>query len=126
MKGRCQKAMSDKQKDQLQLDQSQLVDAWRRVLPTTMKTTDAVTVKADEANPKALRVAVGNAGHSLYTFDFLVTYVDSREVKVELVDAEKGEGGTIDERGNLVQDLIQDHVRNLHECAQALQQETHA
>ncbi|RAU92461.1 hypothetical protein [Paenibacillus sp. YN15] len=118
--------MSDKQKDQLQLEQSRLVDAWRRVLPTTMKTTDTVTVKADEANPKALRVAVGNAGHSRYTFDFLVTYVDSREVKVELVDAEKGEGGTIDERGNLVQDLIQDHVRNLHECAQALQQETHA
>lgn len=118
--------MSDKQKDQLQMDQSRLVDAWRRVLPTTMKTTDAVTVQADEANPKALRVAVGNAGHSQYFFDFLVTYVDSREVKVELVDAEKGEGGTIDERGKLVQDLIQDHVRNLHECAQALQQETHA
>lgn len=118
--------MMEKEKDQLQLDQPRLVDAWRRVLPTVMKTTDAVTVKADEANPRALRIAVGSAGHSLYTFDFLVTYVDSREVKVELVDAEKGEGGTIDERGPLVQDLIQDHVRNLHECAQALQQETHA
>jgi hypothetical protein len=114
------------EKDELAIDQKRLVDAWTRILPTTLKTTDTVTVKADEADTQAIRIHIAAAGHSLYTFDFKCTYVDSREVKVELVDVEKGNEGTIDERSKLIQDLVQDYIRNIHECAQALQQVTHS
>jgi hypothetical protein len=55
----------------------------------------------------------------MYSFDFLVTYVDSREVKVNLVDVEKADQ-TVDERNDVIQNLIEDYVRHLHECAQAL------
>lgn len=111
--------------DELKTDQKRLVDAWTRTLPTTMKTKDTVEVKADEADPKALRIYIAAAGHSMYTFDFKCTYLDSREVMVELVDAEKGDQ-TIDERGKPVQDLVEDYVRSIHECAQALHQVTHS
>lgn len=112
-------------KDQLTIDQDRLVAAWKRVLPTTMNSTDNVTVKADEADPKAVRIHVATAGHTMYTFDFKCTYVDSREVKVELVDVEKA-GETIDERGPVTQELTEDYIRNIHECAQALHELTHA
>lgn len=114
------------QNDELQMNQKRLVEAWARTLPLTIKTKDSIEVKADEADPKAVRIYIAVAGHSMYTLDFKCTYVDSREVKVELVDVEKGENGTIDERGKLVQDLVEDYVRNIHECAQALQQVTHS
>jgi hypothetical protein len=112
-------------KDELTLDQDRLVAAWNRVLPTTMNSTDTVTVEADGANPRAVRIHVATAGHSMYTFDFVCTYVDSREVKVELVDVEKADQ-TVDERGGTIQELTEDYVRNIHECAQALQELTHA
>ncbi|WP_438447521.1 hypothetical protein [Gorillibacterium sp. sgz5001074] len=111
--------------DQLNVEQNKLVAAWKRVLPTTMNSTDAVTVQADEADPSAVRIHVATAGHSMYTFDFKCTYVDSREVKVELVDVEKA-GQTVDERGPMIQELTGDYVRNIHECAQALHELTHA
>lgn len=111
--------------DKLTIDQKRLVDAWKRVLPTTMNSTDNVTVQADEADPQAVRIHVATAGHSMYTFDFLCTYVDSREVKVDLVDVEKA-GQTVDERGPTIQELTEDYVRNIHECAQALHELTHA
>lgn len=111
--------------DKLTVDQERLVAAWKRVLPTTMNSTDTVTVEADGKDPRAVRIHVATAGHSMYTFDFLCTYVDSREVKVELVDVEKA-GQTVDERGDVIQELTQDYVRNIHECAQALQELTHA
>lgn len=111
--------------DSLQMDQKRLVEAWARMLPETMDKGDRVEVRADEADPKAVRIYIEAAGHSMYTFDFKCTYVDSREVKVELVDAERADQ-TIDERGQPVQDLIQDYVRHIHECAQALQQLTYS
>lgn len=110
--------------DQLNMDQDQLVAAWKRVLPTTMNSTDSITVKADNADPNAVRIHVATAGHSMYTFDFNCTYVDSREVKVELVDVEKA-GQTVDERGPVVQELTEDYIRSIHECAQALHELTH-
>ncbi|MDF2925893.1 MAG: hypothetical protein K0R57_4807 [Paenibacillaceae bacterium] len=115
--------MSDK--DQLKLDQDRLVAAWQRALPTTMSSTDSVKVTADESDSKAIRISVAAAGHSMYEFDFKCTYVDSREVKVELVDVEK-DGKTIDEDSGKMQELIGDYIRNIHECAQALEQLTHS
>lgn len=115
--------MSDK--DQLKLNQSRLVAAWQRTLPTTLDSTDKVEVKADESDRKAIRIWIAAAGHSMYTFDFKCTYVDSREVKVELVDVEK-EGLHVNEDSKLIQDLIKDYIRDIHECAQALDQLTHS
>lgn len=103
---------------------NELIDAWQRTLPITMNSTDTVTVKADGADPKAIRIHVDTAGHSKLSFDFLCTYVDSREVKVELVDVEK-DNRSIDERGEQFQRLAEDYVRNIHECAQALHKLTH-
>jgi hypothetical protein len=107
------------------IDQARLVEEWQSVLPNTLEQEDQARVWADERNPQALRVHITTAGHSGYTFDFKVTYEDSREVKVELVDVEHGQIH-MDERTEIVQSLINDYVRHLHECAQVLKEVTHA
>lgn len=111
--------------EELRIDPQQLVDAWQRTLPRTMNSADRCVVQRDEADDKTLRVTIHSAGHQMYEFDFTVTYVDGREVKVELVDVEK-DNVAIDERTDMMQQLILDYKRHLHECAQALQQLTHA
>ncbi|NIK72312.1 hypothetical protein [Paenibacillus sp. BK720] len=111
--------------DKLQIDQNQLVAAWQRTLPEWIKDADKCEVLADESDPNALRVTIITAGHQAYSFDFKVCYVDSREVKVEVVDVAKN-NVSIDERTDPMQQLIQDYTRHLHECAQALHQLTHA
>jgi hypothetical protein len=111
--------------EELQIDQNQLVAAWQRTLPEWIKDADNCEVLPDEADPKALRVTISTAGHQSYSFDFKVCYVDSREVKVEIIDVDKN-NVSIDERTDPMQQLIQDYTRHLHECAQALQQLTHA
>ncbi|MDQ0116303.1 hypothetical protein [Paenibacillus harenae] len=111
--------------DELRTNPEQLAEAWRNTLPRTMNSSDRCEVFPDEADAKALRVTIHSAGHQAYTFDFKVTYVDSREVLVELIDVEKDQVA-VDERTDMMQQLILDYKRHLHECAQALQQLTHA
>lgn len=111
--------------DELRIDPQQLADAWQRTLPETMNSSDRCVVLQDEADDKALRVTIHSAGHQMYEFDFKVTYTGSREVDVELIDVEK-DNVTVDERTDIIQQLIHDYKRHLHECAQALQQLTHA
>jgi hypothetical protein len=111
--------------DKPSIDQSRLVEEWKSALPNTLEKADQARVWADESDPQALRVHITTAGHTGYTFDFKVTYVDSREVKVELVDVEKGQDH-VDERSAIVQTLVEDYVRHIHECAQALKEVTHA
>ncbi|WP_042170917.1 hypothetical protein [Paenibacillus gorillae] len=111
--------------DELRIDQQQLVDAWQRTLPERVQQSDRCEVKADESDSSALRVTIEIAGRQAYSLDFKVQYVDSREVRVELVDVEK-DHVSVDERTETIQQLIQDYTRHVHECAQALQQLTHA
>jgi hypothetical protein len=111
--------------DKLTIDQAELVNEWMTVLPTTLQPTDQARVWADEADPQALRVHIMVAGHTEYTIDFKVTYVDTREVKVELTDVQRGTTH-IDETSDLMQNLVEDYIRHIHECAQALQKVTHA
>ncbi|KRE40118.1 hypothetical protein [Paenibacillus sp. Soil522] len=111
--------------DELQLNQENLADAWRQTLPETLNSADRCKVLPDEADSKSLRVTIDSAGHQMYSFDFKVTYVDSREVRVEFIDVEKDKI-SVDERGEITQQLIQDYTRHLHECAQALHRLTHA
>jgi hypothetical protein len=107
------------------IDRARLVEEWKSALPNTLEPEDQARVWADESNPQALRVHITTAGRSKYSFDFKVAYVDSREVQVELVDVEQGDIH-IDERTEIVQTLIEDYIRHLHECAQALKEVTHA
>ncbi|MFD0590524.1 hypothetical protein ACFQZE_21275 [Paenibacillus sp. GCM10027627] len=111
--------------DELRVDPEQLAEAWQRTLSETLNSSDRCEVQRDEADDKALRVTIRSAGHQMYEIDFKVAYVDSREVRVELVDVEK-DGVAVDERTDILQQLIHDYQRHLHECAQALQQLTHA
>lgn len=111
--------------EELNIDQGQLVEAWQRTLPEWIQKADKSEVMADESDSKSLRVTINIAGHQAYSFDFKVTYVDNREVRVELVDVEK-DNIAIDERTEIIQQLIQDYTRHLHECAQALHQLTNA
>ncbi|QAY67400.1 hypothetical protein [Paenibacillus protaetiae] len=110
--------------DELRTDPQQLAEAWQHTLPDWINEADSCTVVADESDNNAIRVTVHAAGHQMYSFDFKVTYVDSREVKAELVDVEK-DGVHVDERTDIIQELIADYTRHLHECAQALHQLTH-
>lgn len=112
------------QSNQLDVDQDRLVQAWKRSLPTTLNKTDSVEVLADGQNPKALWVHIKTAGHTKYSFDFKVTYVDDRETKVEFIDVEK-DNRSVDEHTDTIQTLIEDYVRHIHECAQVLQEITH-
>ncbi|WP_159885291.1 hypothetical protein [Paenibacillus puerhi] len=105
--------------DQLRIDQEELVQAWSRTLPTVLDASDQAKVWADGVHSNALRVHITTAGRSLYSFDFKCTYVDSREVQVELVDVER-DGRNVDERTDIIQTLVDDYVRHLHECAQQL------
>lgn len=111
--------------DELEINQQRLVEAWQKTLPERMNSGDRCEVFADEADDKALRVTIHSAGRSMHSFDFKVTYVDSREVDVELIDVEK-DSVSVDERTDMMQQLIQDYRRHLHECAQALHELTHA
>ncbi|MCS7460032.1 hypothetical protein N0M98_07735 [Paenibacillus doosanensis] len=105
--------------DTLTVDQQQLAAAWSRTLPTVLNESDRAEVLADEAESNVLRIHIATAAHSNYSFDFKCTYVDSREVQVELVDVEC-DGRNVDERTTIIQTLIDDYVRHIHECAQQL------
>lgn len=105
--------------DQLRIDQAELVRAWSRTLPTVLNASDRSEVFADEAEANVLRIHITTAGRNFYSFDFKCTYVDSREVKVDLVDVER-DGNNVDERTDVIQTLIDDYVRHIHECAQQL------
>lgn len=107
----------------LLLQGTALASAWAQSLPTVLNSSDRAEAWADEAQSNVVRVRISTAGHSGYSFDFKCTYMDSREVKVELVDVERG-GINVDERTETIQSLIDDYVRHLHECAQQLHHAT--
>jgi len=102
----------------------QLAAAWARELPNRMPTSDHAKVWPDEGNDQAVRIHITNPGRTSYTFDFACEYVDSREVKVNLVDVERDDVH-VDESSGTIQQLVQDYVRHIHECAQALHDVTH-
>jgi hypothetical protein len=107
------------------LNQAELVAAWQKTLPDYLNEADQVKVKQDERNPQLIRIHIDSAGRSFYSFEFNVTYLDSREVNVEFQIAQK-DNKPIEERTEQVQELIKDYVRHIHECAQALQKITHS
>ncbi|ASA25069.1 hypothetical protein [Paenibacillus donghaensis] len=104
----------------LQMDQHSLVTAWKEQLPTTMDDGESFRVLADDGNRSSLLIHFDAAGHQAYSLDFRCTYVDSREVAVDLLDVEQS-GRHTDERTEAVQQLAQRYTRQIHECAQALQ-----
>jgi hypothetical protein len=105
---------------QLQLDQQSLVTAWQERLPALMEDGDSFSVQGDAADQNSLLIHFNAAGRQDYSLDFRCTYVDSREVAVNLIDAEQS-GRNTDERTDAVQLLAQQYTRQIHECAQALQ-----
>lgn len=111
--------------DELNVPQEDLVRAWQETLPERLTNGDKAEVLSDEADPQALRVHIRTAGHQMMEFDFAVRYVDSREIDIQLTDVER-DGQTIDERGDIPQQLIADYRRHLHETAQALHHYTHS
>lgn len=109
---------------QLAVNQSRLVAVWNKNLPVQLQRTDSVKVSGDMADPQALTIHIDTAGHTNYSFDFKCTYLDDRSVRVDLMDVEQ-DNETINEQITVVQDLVEDYVRHIHECAQALQSITH-
>ncbi|UUZ82554.1 hypothetical protein LJK88_00100 [Paenibacillus sp. P26] len=103
----------------LQIEGKALAEAWARTMPMVLNSSEKVEVKPDEAEANAVRVHIIVAGHSMYSFDFKCTYVDSREVDVELVDVER-DNVSVDERTGIIQTMVDDYVRHIHECAQRL------
>lgn len=103
---------------------TELFTAWKKTLPQTLNEGDSVIIQMDESNSSRLQIHINTAGHSGYSFDFSCLYVDDREVKVELIDVEK-DGVHVDEHTEIIQTLIEDYVRHIHESAQILQRMTH-
>ncbi|AIQ33276.1 MULTISPECIES: hypothetical protein [Paenibacillus] len=108
---------------QLEVDQHNLVSAWQERLPALMEDGDSFNVLADEGDPNSLLIHFNAAGRQGYSLDFRCKYVDSREVAVDLLDVEQS-GIHIDEHSDAVQLLAQQYTRQIHECAQALQNMT--
>jgi len=104
---------------EMNMDQHTLVDAWQKQLPEYLNPGDSAQVQADGANPQGLRIHINAAGHQFFSFDFQCSYMDPREIHVELVDVER-DGQTIAEDSVQIQELTGDYVRHIHECAQAL------
>lgn len=103
----------------LTVDSQELAKAWNETLPLMLNPSDKAKVEADEKDADVLNIHIQAAGHSMYSFDFRCTYVDPREVKVEVVDVEQDQL-TVDERKDRIQSLIEDYIRHIHECAQRL------
>ena len=103
----------------LQVDQHTLVQAWQQQLPEMLGAGDSSIVQGDNANPQALCIHINVAGHQKYSFDFSCAYQDSRELKVSLTDVER-DGRSVDEHTEIIQELADDYVRHIHECAQVL------
>ncbi|MBB6670185.1 hypothetical protein [Cohnella nanjingensis] len=111
--------------DQLNVPQGELVQAWQHTLPERLTAGDQADVMADESDPTKLLVHIRTAGRQMLEFDFSVQYVDSREIDIQLSDVER-DGQSVDERTDVMQELISDYRRHLHECAQALHHFTNA
>jgi hypothetical protein len=105
--------------ESMSVPRDQLVAAWQQTLPSTFKSTDKVEVKADLLDQNAFRIHVNTAGHSHYEFEYKCEYVDPREVKVTLLNIQRG-GDNILEPTLDIQILSDEYIRNIHECAQAL------
>jgi len=102
-----------------------LIAGWREHLPECLNPSDGAQVQLDGHDPNLLRIHIDTEGRSGYAFDFTVRYVDDREIEVGFMDVDKN-GVTVDETIDKVQDLIEDYIRHIHECAQILQRVTHA
>lgn len=111
--------------DKLTLPQSELVQRWQHELQQHLKNGDQAEVRADLAHPNGLQVTIRSAGRQKYEFDFNIRYVDSREIDIGLVDVERDDQH-VNEGSDVIQELIADYRRHLHECAQTLQPYTHA
>ena len=101
-----------------QIDEA-LLAGWQKHLPETLNAADRAEVVVDGADPGKLRIHIDTEGRSGYTFDFAVKYMDDREIKVDFVDVDKDQIN-VDERPEHIQNLIEDYVRHIHECAQIL------
>ena len=106
------------------VSQPELIDAWKENLQLQLHDSDSFSVRGDPSNPKSLQIHIDAAGRSKYSFDFKCTYLDDRSVRVDLEDVEK-DNESVDEHTIIIQDLIEDYVRHIHECAQAVQAITH-
>lgn len=111
--------------DELNVPQGDLAEAWQQTLPERLNDSDKAEVMADAVDPRKLHVHIKAAGRQMMEFDFAVQYVDSREIDIQLTDVER-DGQTIDERSDVIQELIVDYRRHLHETAQALHHYTHS
>ncbi|GIP23659.1 MULTISPECIES: hypothetical protein [Paenibacillus] len=103
----------------LKVDQNILVNAWQQQLPEFLNPGDSAQVQADAKEPQSLRIHIDAAGHQFYSFDFQCSYMDPREIKVSLVDVER-DGDHVDVGRDVIQNMVEDYSRHLHECAQAL------
>ncbi|MEX2459702.1 MAG: hypothetical protein WD469_00140 [Paenibacillaceae bacterium] len=107
------------------LNQADLAAAWQKTLPSYLNETDQAKVTQDATKPQGLRIHITTAGRSFYSFEFDVTYMDSREIKVDYKLATM-DNKLANEQTEQVQELIHDYVRHIHECAQKLQSITHS
>ncbi|MBN3524383.1 hypothetical protein [Paenibacillus apiarius] len=108
----------------VQVDQYRLVNEWQQTLPRKLEQGDKATVLPDGSNPQGLIIHIDTAGRQMYSFDFQCAYVDSREVDLQLLDVER-DGVHVDERTQVIQELAQNYMRHIHECAQELHDVTH-
>lgn len=106
------------------VSQSTLVEAWNDSLPLQLHDSDSFQIRGDSADEKALRIHIDTDGRTGYSFDFKCTYLDDRSVRVDLIDVEKDEE-SVDEHTVIIQELVEDYIRHIHECAQAVQSITH-
>ena len=108
----------------LPVSQEKLLEAWNNTLPNTLNEGDSSRIWLDERDGQALRIHIDSKGRQGYGFDFRLSYLDPREVKVDVLEIST-EGLTDNDHEENVKALLDDYVRHIHESAQALQSITH-
>lgn len=103
----------------LTVEPKKLADAWNEQLQLVIGPSDEANVRPDEKDSNVLHIHITTAGRTQYEFDFRCTYKDTREVHVEFVDAHNA-GMPANEQRQVIQTLIEDYIRHIHECAQRL------
>lgn len=109
----------------LTVDPKKLADAWNERLPQVLNSSDKASVEPDAKDPNTVLIHITTAGRTQYTLDFRCTYMDTREVHVEFIDVDSG-GITANEGREVIQNLIEDYIRHIHECAQLLKELTNS
>lgn len=117
--------------DELTVSEDEQSQAWRDLLLRRLEAENRVQAASDEADSHAMRVRIEAAGQATMSLDFVIRCMDSREIAIELSDAENPGQPHLSaderkERNDAMQGLVRDYFRDLQKRTQVSHDLTHS